>query len=188
MGRFKIFVEGLDDKKFIQDYLKYIDRYSPNISIEDTGGWTKLNLAEPQFTENTFLDGINITIFDADTNFASRKAQIDRIISDNGLQTVLFLFPNNADPGNLDTLLRNISNPEYATIFNCFDSYKDCLSHTSVSYKLPTIKHDIYSYLYCVEGDPRPGKRDFLISDHWNLGSPLLDNLKTFLEDIIPPP
>lgn len=185
MSRIRIFVEGDDDQKFIEDFLKIIDRSLPDVKVIPVEGWTKLHAAQPQFTTNTELGGTNLIIFDADDDFTQRTNDIRSKIGELGIQSELFLFPNNADSGNLDTLLVSISNPAFHPVHECFDNYSASLAASNLDLRLPNIKHKIYTYLYSIKGDPRATKRNFLIPEHWNLKSHLLNNLKTFLSDKI---
>ena len=69
---YKIFVEGIADKRFLEQLIEYHFGYKKEDGIVVTGGYTNLLSAD---TENTYLNqmnrnsddgGINLVIFDAD--------------------------------------------------------------------------------------------------------------------------
>ena len=84
MKRFRIFVEGDADKKFLCDYYHHLfhDKAPKNSIIhtgeleEKTGGYKKLtnevNIREMHI--NSDQGGINLVIFDADEDIEARRA------------------------------------------------------------------------------------------------------------------
>ena len=131
MRRFRIFVEGDADKKFLSDYYQHIfQKKAPMNSIihtgeleEKTGGYKKLtnevNIREMRI--NSDQGGVNLVIFDADQNLEARRRELLSYKEDYGLEFELFLFPNNQDPGELEDLLESIINPNNHSIFECWN-------------------------------------------------------------------
>ncbi len=149
-----IFVEGDGDEIFIGKYLTFLGL--PNVEIVPTGGYTKLNeeTVSNRFLANTDSGGINLLIFDADSQtneggFAIRKQYLESRKSALEINFEMFLFPNNQDDGDFENLLEKIINPENQFILNCFDAYTSCLessNHKSIDLRLPPTKSKIYAY------------------------------------------
>lgn len=196
-----IFVEGIADKKFIEDYVKYLQlKITPNII--QTRGWTTItSLNEKgknfrlEMERNTNDGGVNLVIFDSDLDFKTRQAEINEFKLKHNLEFELFLFPkNNAySIGALEELLEQIINPENQAILNCWERYEQCLKENSTNratpLTLPAKKSKIYGYLETLVGESRTEKnkikdkeRDFLNTSHWDLESEALAPLKAFLE------
>jgi hypothetical protein len=126
----KIFVEGIADVKFMLDYISYI---LPNFNIDkdtivESGGWTN-NREKIQnlMMQNTDNGGVNLVIFDADTDFSARKKEIEDWKTRCGLKFEIFLFPNNSDIGALEDLLEKIILNKNKPIFDCWTGYERCL-------------------------------------------------------------
>lgn len=189
MGKIKFFVEGVADEKFIADLLIHLKRTSSIIDFVKINGCTKelVNNVKPQFTANTDNGGTNILIFDADSNYTETENRLLKIKEDLGIDFEMFLFPNNKDLGNLETLLEKIINPNHYSIFECFESYQICLDKMQNGYKVPATKTKIFAYLDALlpkkdEAMAKEDKRNYNNSEHWDLDNPYLKNLKEFLE------
>jgi hypothetical protein len=180
MAEYNIFVEGPDDKNFLENYFEYLKIPLSKINFKSVEGWTKLPFVEQFFTANSALQTKNLILFDADNDFATRKADIENTISKLKIITDLYLFPDNASSGSLDTIQVSISNPIHKPLFTCYDSFCVCLS-ANPEYKIPDIKDKIFTYIDCLKENPRVGKRNFKNTDLWDLSHPVLDQLKTFL-------
>ncbi len=177
----RIFVEG-DEKVFIDNYLSHLfEKKIKKYDIICTGGWTNLHLEKNKFRENTDDEGINLVIFDADTNFDKRKNELEKQKTELGIEFELFLLPNNQDTGDFEALLERISNETHKCIFECFDKYQECLSNKNEEYVLPNRKARIFAYLETLNEDTKPKKRNYSINRCWNLTSSELDKLKDFL-------
>jgi hypothetical protein len=149
----KIFVEG-KDKVFIEFLLKnmFDSEKLEAIQVISTNGWTNLPIAKNQFIQNTDQDGVNLIIFDADDNFATRQTEILAMKKKLNIQFDLFLFPNNSDNGDYESLLEGIINPKHTTLFNCFQQYENCIAqhkdeNGQIIYQTPIRKAKIYSYI-----------------------------------------
>ncbi|MDR1897480.1 MAG: hypothetical protein LBR10_11885 [Prevotellaceae bacterium] len=191
-----IFVEGVADKKFIQDYIKRIlpDLQVDSYKIVVTGGWNiKDEDTKQTMNQNTDSSGVNLVIFDADDDFAARKAALEKTRSEIGVTFELFLFPNNQENGTLENLLENIILDKNRPIFQCWDGYEQCLRNTTIAGRdepltTPAKKTKIYAYLEALLGKSKSEKkkikeveRDYRNKDHWNLEADYLKPLKMFL-------
>ena len=191
-------VEGESDFIFLKDLIKHT--FNIEISQKDDAtileGKDKLNVSisdiETSLTNLTqiaFKGKSIVIIFDANGNYANRKAEIEAILAKANppIPNNIFLFPNNNENGDLETLLLSLTNPEYTDIMACFDSYRDCLmKNARYKDRIPNNKHKVYSYVYTLldkkEKDSKAGtKRDYLNKDHWNLEDEALNPLKDFL-------
>ena len=203
MRRFRIFVEGDADKKFLSDYYQHIfQKKAPMNSIihtgeleEKTGGYKKLtnevNIREMRI--NSDQGGVNLVIFDADQNLEAKRRELLSYKEDYGLEFELFLFPNNQDPGELEDLLENIINPNNHSIFECWEHYEQELvtlnipGRTPPPLTTPAKKTKIYGYLEALlfknqKEQIKEKKRDYEIALHWNLDAEYLEPLKVFLK------
>lgn len=121
-------------------------------------------------------------IFDADLDYNSSinniKNQFEISDDDN-----IFLFPNNRDTGNLETLFEKIA--IYKDVLNCFDSYEKCinvLKNNNPKINTPAKKSKVYDYMHAF-GFKNPIQKtelfDFTL--YVNFDDPYLDELKNFL-------
>ena len=194
----KIFVEGIADVVFLRQYVKHL--YGVELdadSIINVDGWEKIRNEEiiTQLRHNSDDAGINLVIFDADKDCEARRTELEKVAQDNGVAFDLFLFPNNADSGELETLLMRIINPLNQPVAECWDRYEDDLKKQTVPWKTPTtpttpsIKTRVYAYLEALVGESKSQKklikeaeRKYDNQNHWNLDSSELESLKTFLD------
>lgn len=209
-------VEGIADQIFLSDVMRHwyglAFRTKPNnanealyeysdsthsLKIRSSGGYadftsqTGWHKKEKNFSDNYEMDIQNVLILDADDNFAKRR---EDIITTTSLSLdVLFLWPNNASSGDLETLLEQITHPDHQAILSCWDSYEACLrAIPSKNYAIPTRKSKIYAYLELLLGKTEKKKereRDYTNADHWNLDPqhPSLNPLHTFLNKHLKP-
>ncbi|OAV68944.1 hypothetical protein Barb6XT_00727 [Bacteroidales bacterium Barb6XT] len=208
MKKFKIFVEGDADVKFLHDYVEHlfnITEGEPKRSggiktdiIKATGGWTKLTsekegeVYRQQMKKNTDEGGVNLIIFDADKNFEQRQEEILTWKTKYKLDFHLFLFPNNQDTGDLECLLEKIINPQNTPIFDCWAGFENCLKTKTSCVKtpltIPAKKSKIYAYMETLHGETDVEKekvkdpnRDFKDTRCWDLKAEALNPLRDFL-------
>ncbi len=181
-----IFVEGIADVKFITDYLKFLNL--SNIYVSKIGGVGEIINTKKDFQVNLERGLKNILIVDADLDFNNRKNEIENLGVILDYEIDLFIFPNNSENGDLETLLENIINQNNNSIFECWNSYEDCLNYNDNKYTTPARKTKIYAYLEALLGETNKEKdqikekeRNYLNKDHWDLDSEYLEPLKTFL-------
>ena len=206
MRRFRIFVEGDADKKFISDYyhhlfLEKVPQYSINhtgeLKGDRTGGYKKLsdeiNIREMRI--NADQGGVNLVIFDADKDTEARRKELLAIQEKYGVEFELFLLPNNQDKGALEDLLENIINPNNRPIFDCWENYEkelvtlDIPGRTPPPLTTPAKKTKIYGYLEALLGESNTQKeqikevnRNYENTQHWDLDAEYLEPLKEFLK------
>lgn len=204
--RFRIFVEGDADKKFLSDYYHHlfqerVPQYSINhtgdLKGDKTGGYKKLsdeiNIREMRI--NTDQGGVNLVIFDADKDIEARRKELEAVKEQYHVEFELFLLPNNQDTGELEDLLENIINPNNRPIMDCWEDYEKELvkleipGRTPPPLTTPAKKTKIYGYLEALLGDSNTQKelikevnRNYGNTLHWNLDAEYLEPLKEFLE------
>lgn len=203
--RFRVFVEGDADKKFLTDYYHHLfQEEAPQYSINHTGdlrgdkagGYKKLsdeiNIREMRINEDQ--GGVNLVIFDADNDFEARRRELEAVKEQYHVEFELFLLPNNQDAGALEDLLENIINPNNKPIMECWEHYEDELvqldipGRTPPPLTIPAKKTKIYGYLEALLGESKREKemikeknRDYTEPLHWNLNAEYLKPLKEFL-------
>ncbi len=198
----KIFVEGIADKKFLEDFISI--HYSTNIQEDDiitTGGWTKLissgkegEMVRNKMTQHTDNGGVNLLIFDADDNRQTRTDDIKKWQKKYNLNFHIFLWPDNKKRGDLETVLENIINPSNQPIFDCWNNYEKCLQNIVIQGRIepltiPARKTKIYGYLESLLEPTESQKekikernRDYTKTEFWDLHSNYLKPLKQFLD------
>ncbi len=199
----KIFVEGIADIKFLKDYVSH--RYNINLGKEDineTKGWTNIRSTKSdgesiknQMIKNTDNEDTNLLIFDADSDYKKRYGEINDWKNKDNLEFEIFLWPNNSDSGDLETILEKIINLNNSAIFDCWDDYENCLKTKTINGRnipltTPASKTKIYGYLESLLGESKSQKdkikeknRNYKNVEHWNLDSEHLAPLKLFLDN-----
>ncbi|MGL2484126.1 DUF3226 domain-containing protein [Helicobacter pylori] len=145
-----IFVEGPSDKVFLEVYLYFLeDLPIKNFKVQNIKGKDNLSkrLLEIEKYDKTLI------IFDADKDYESNKKEILKVVSKTK-QTIseeqIFLFPNNQDDGDLETLLLEIA--KHDEFLKCFEGYLECIK-SKEHYKLirNIRKNMLYAYLEVFE-------------------------------------
>ena len=177
----KIFVEGEDDKNFLNDYLIFLSLNRDEISIIQIEGWTNLHRTKNQFKSNTDSGGINLIIFDADNDFNLRSTEILGKKIELDIEFELFLFPNNDSNGCLEDIYFTILREAHLPILNCFDGFCHCVNGHSTHCKIPDKKAKVFALLDVLNQETKVAKRNFLADEIWNLNHPRLNDLSEFL-------
>lgn len=187
-----IFVEGGDDKRFIQALLSRLPGATGKVREIYTGkGWTGFNGLSPTLKRMTDEGAVNLVIFDADFpegdrgGYTQRREVILRERDRIGREFELFLFPDNQSDGTLETLLEQIIASEHRALLDCFDQYVSCVmqegTERGYSYFPPPYKSKLYAYRESILG-PEMLKNDrFDRDDMWDFDALALDPLKAFL-------
>ena len=198
----RIFCEGISDQRFLRDFLKV--HY--NIAISDKeleskkyihclGGWTNLSNLKLKITQE-FSEYKTLIFLDADDQHTVEKSGLDKTISyiDNLMTSWgwtnydKFIFPNNNEKeGEVEDLLENVINPKNSDIFECWNSFEDCLAKKDKNYNVPAKKSKIFLYLESLnqKNNCSDRNRDFQDESLWdikNLENPYILKLKTFLD------
>lgn len=196
-NKFNIIVEGDADVKFMKDY--YLHLFGDKIAADrfiKADGWNGLVKEDvcQRLKSMTDNGGINIVIFDADTDVELRRSEIMQYKEQYGLEFELFLLPNNQSVGALEDLLENIINPNNQPIFDCWNDYEEELGHVVIPGRdkpltTPAKKSKIYCYLETLHGTSKTQKkmikdanRDYNKTEHWDLDAEYIKPLKEFLE------
>lgn len=196
----KLFVEGLADEKFLRDYISA--KFEITLQKDDiikSQGWSNIKSVHGgefimnSMRKNSDNDGLNLLVFDADDNYTERFKEIDDWKKENDLKFEIFLWPNNRDSGDLETLLEHIINPVNKPVFECWDNYEKCLKTKTIEGReipltTPAKKTKIYGYLEALLGETKSQKkkikeenRNYKNDGHWDLNSEYLDGFKEFL-------
>jgi len=174
-----IFGEGKADERFLEDFVKHhfgIEK----IKYVNVKGKDSIHLVRNEFEKNTDQGGVNLLIFDADSDFQGALDNVNKQKADCAIEFETFLFPNNKDTGALEELLLELTVPEHQGIFECFDPFDACLRAHNENYSVPDLKTRIYSYVAFQNFDPKDPTRDYLL-DCWNLNAVYAQPLKDFL-------
>ncbi|WQY11404.1 hypothetical protein KVL45_01775 [Helicobacter pylori] len=145
-----IFVEGPSDKVFLEVYLYFLeDLPIKNFKVQNIKGKDNLSkrLLEIEKYDKTLI------IFDADKDYESNKKEILKVVSKTK-QTIseeqIFLFPNNQDDGDLETLLLEIA--KHDEFLKCFEGYLECIKNKEHYKPIRNIrKNMLYAYLEVFE-------------------------------------
>ncbi|WQZ90661.1 hypothetical protein KVM45_01765 [Helicobacter pylori] len=145
-----IFVEGPSDKVFLEVYLYFLeDLPIKNFKVQNIKGKDNLSkrLLEIEKYDKTLI------IFDADKDYESNKKEILKVVSKTK-QTIseeqIFLFPNNQDDGDLETLLLEIA--KHDEFLKCFEGYLECIKSKEHYKPIRNIrKNMLYAYLKVFE-------------------------------------
>ena len=189
-----IFLEAKNLKtheaKFVEVLLQVIGASPTQYRVVPLGGKDTLEISKNHFLQNTAEGGINLIIFDADTQannggYDKRKTELMTKINDLGIKAELFLWPDDSRDGDVETLLDDIAcHDRHSRFFGCFNDYECCLGN---DYLHPNMKGKLYTYITSMHLSKRQrdaiGSGDWLFenSDYWNLDSPILEPIKSFL-------
>lgn len=190
--------ETTNEQDFVEHFIAY--HYPEKINdidykVEGFGGKDKLAMNKPYLELNSDGD-INLVIFDADTEqngggFEKRKSEIEKIKTDNSMNFELFLWPNNSDDGDFESLLIEMTNLDHYGILECFDNFEKCVGGHDPEEKLydrPGRKAKIYTYIELMKKSKkeqesfRKGYWLFDKADLWNMNAPAASALKKFLD------
>ncbi|MBR5623135.1 MAG: hypothetical protein IKW49_08130 [Opitutales bacterium] len=193
-GNVKIFLETgkktTPEFVFVKTLLQRIGKPVADDNIVCLGGWTTLEKIFAQQSQKPDVEKILI-VFDADYaqnggGFASRRKELEGVINGSS-KAKLFLFPNNSDDGDFETLLNRIVNlADNERFFDCFSDFEKCLGG---AYLHPNLKAKLYSYInlqkeFSTQERDRLGRGEWLFEDKrfWDLDHPALDALKIFFK------
>lgn len=190
----KIFIESKNSQTPEYNFLETILRvfgYNPQSSvIVPLNGKDTLDLARNQFIQNTVEGGTNLIIFDADTainggGYNIRRKEIETKLRDLHIQADIFLWPDNFNDGDFETLLESIARKDlHERFFGCFNDYELCLGD---EYLCPNRKGKLHTYITSMKLTNKQrnkigaGHWLFENKDLWDLDSVNLTALKKFL-------
>ena len=200
-GVYRIFVEGVADKRFIEQLVRFQWGVSPgNDRIIVTDGYTNLtaqgrDLVYVNLMKRTVDDGgVNLVIFDADDDCGKRRHEILEWKQRQGVDFELFLLPDDTGSGALEDLLERIINPDNREVMDCWESYENAIKEIRLPWKhgarltTPAKKTKIYAYLEVLLGASKSEKRkikekerNYLDGNHWDLNAEAISGLADFL-------
>ncbi|MFP6169066.1 DUF3226 domain-containing protein [Helicobacter pylori] len=142
-----IFVEGPSDKVFLEAYLYFLEDIPiKNFKVKDVTGKDNLSkrLLEIEKYDKTLI------IFDADKDYESNKKEILSKTQQKITEEQIFLFPNNQDDGDLETLLLEIA--KHDEFLKCFEGYLEFIKSKEHYKPIKNIsKSKWYAYLEVFE-------------------------------------
>lgn len=143
--------------------------------------------------------GSNVmAIIDADTKekgwgFDKRKSDIENKQQNKKISFPFFLYPNNKDDGDVETLMETIARRDLHSIFfDCYEDYEKCIrnakDHKSKLplYNIPNRKGKLHTFISAQQLSNQQrrhiGKGDWLFECEtlWNLDNSALEPLKEF--------
>lgn len=189
----RIYIESKNkstpEYKFVATLLNNIGVDSDSYEIIPLDGKDTLHLAKNQFLQNTAEGGRNLIVFDADSEenfggYSRRKQELLSQLNQLNISAELFLWPNDQDDGDFETLLESVARKDlHQKFFDCFNDYEACLGK---EYKRPNRKGKLHTYISSMKLSNRQrrtiGSGDWLFEDNtlWNLESPTLSQIKEF--------
>ncbi len=204
-----IYTEGKSDRNFLGRYLNFL-KCEDRFDIFDIEGKDKLILGEfPEIIEKILKNKHQIykqvcIIFDADkkesqesdAGFDNKLKHICKELKEKGIdfpREQIFLFSNNQDDGDLETLLLEIAN--HKEFINCFESYLDCIKKKEHYKPIKNIrKSKWYAYLealglekffqYTWDTKKKNNKKKLIIDDKDGDGIEIKDQYKEDYEKL----
>lgn len=193
----RIFIEAgkrsTSEFVFCESVLKHWGFPKECYCIEPVGGKDNLRNVLPLFRDNTLQNGVNVILFDADSfdnggGFSKRLGELKMTLKESGVDAEIFLFPNNRDDGDFETMLEQlIQSDRHGAMLGCFRDYELCLPKQYVS---PNRKGRLHTYIsampMCSSMRRRLGQGEwqFENAEYWNLDHEYLYPMKTFFEKI----
>lgn len=172
----RIIVEGDSDKKFLECYLKYLNitNYTKIVAI---GGKNNI-INHIELKKEDF-----IIIFDADDDYNKSKINIENQLDKLNIKNdKIFLFPNNKDNGNLETLIEKIA--IHKEVIHCYDNYTICID--SLINKIQNLKHQakkskVFAYMSGFGFKNNIKAEEFDLTPYVDFDDIYLNDLKEFL-------
>ena len=171
-----------------------IENLGYNISsnkVEFVNGYKNLVNVIPTIKARCAEGGKVVIIFDADSlgnngGYETRKKEIEEVLGENNAQAELFLFPNNEEDGDFETLLEHLIQKEKHTqMLDCYADYETCLGN---DYVHPNLKGKIFTYISAMKMSSsmrrKLGNGEWMFdnAEYWSLESDYLKPLKAFLQ------
>jgi len=198
----KIFIEAAGKTTPEYNFLKaFVDSHFPakDIDFICIGGignlFNETNINQ-MYQAQAVGDQVLILI-DADTvakgyGFVKRKADMDNAMRTHEISFPYFIYPNNRDDGEMETLMESTARRDlHPVFFDCFEDYEKCVSgvkgeHGQPLYNTPNLKGKLHTYISAQKLSNklrrRLGTGDWLFgnTDYWDLNAVVLQPLKHF--------
>jgi hypothetical protein len=215
MRRYLVIVEGKADVNFLRDYLKHLFKAGP-FKIEEIGneiiiefpeihikflvlrGYTVIATTKLRTRIQSEIDQAYklVLIQDADDpskengGVNNRLDYLHKIKQELKFEFDTFLFPNNKDDGDLETLLLMIAKKEqYASYFGNYKTYADNIksfSDEAHGTELLQRKFIVFNYFQAYFGMERAKEENREFDEkYWDLTKECMKPLQQFLEQIL---
>ena len=176
-----LFVEGNYDEAFVRWLLA-------SLNVEDVllhrigDGITKLHSVANEIRKSHDAGRHVALLLDADIDPSRTREQLEREVARLHLPIERsFLLPDDAVPGNLETLLEQMAPAAHRAIYTCFDEHEECLS--TAGYRTPDPKARVYAYCHALGAETGPNK-EYGNAQHWDPEVRGLGPLRRFLRGL----
>ena len=203
----KIFIESKKEQTAECNFLKAIlAKFFPDKAVQFVcmnGVGNLFNETNRNQMNQAIVDGDQvIVILDADTKekgfgFEARLQEVNNKKKQHNMEFPLFLYPNHADDGDVETLMEWLAQKElHGSWWDCFEDYEKCVScakddNGSPRYLMPNRKAKLHTYISSQKLSnakrDKLGAGNWLFEDtmYWDLNRtallPLIDFLRTNL-------
>lgn len=164
---------------FVRTFMCHLGVKNNDFEVICVGGKDNLKKVFNKMVETVMDGGQNLVIFDADEinnggGFEKRKEQMEALLSGAGVNADLFLWPNNRDDGDFETLIEKLIRVDlHRQFMDCFHDYEVCLGD---NYLTPNRKGKLHTFVSAQKGLSKK-QRDGLGSGEWMFDNPGLWNL-----------
>ncbi len=193
MPDFTIYTESKADVKFLNDFIAEVfNNTLPENNFDTLLSWSGYKaggVLKTEIQQNFDEGNETIIILDADADFKGREREVSADFAAYKIPIRLFLFPDNLNVGNIETLLAGIATDR--KLMDCFLEYEKCVA----LYPKKLNDSRIYSYLDMLLLDnwkDEKGKdlrreefRNYRNKNHWDLKHTDLNPLKEFLASFL---
>ncbi len=188
-----IYIEANDERvpeyNFLKMYIKYLGL---DIAVQPIAGKDNLDFLSAKLQDDVFSGNKPVILFDADEprnggGYAVRMAHITQFLLKESLIGIpIFLWPNNHDDGDFETMLENIAQKQlHPVFFDCFEDYEHCVEG---KYNVPNRKSKLHTFINAQPGLTNSQKRklghgNWLFNDkkYWDWDVAYLNPLRDFL-------
>lgn len=183
-GSWLILGEGRADQVFLRALLNALGRTDLDIEVDTIGGdYTKLktNAVKNQILRAADSGKGVALVLDANSSIEETRGRYHKAVEEEALPIDrVFFLPNDADSGDLESLLERLAVDRHRRVLDCFERYEECLRAADAGYHTPNRKAKIYAYCEAIGGEPKEGERRYLDRSQWNLDAVGLEPLKEF--------
>lgn len=142
-----LFVEGGNDKSFADILLKRMGLSNFQVEVMG-GGVSKLRQAQIRIQRARDRGMRVAVILDANSDVTNRRREFAPKNRELDLKVDrLFLFPDDENPGDLESLLEEIAASRHRAIHGCFSTYIDCLKALPGNYRLHRLQGPYFRIL-----------------------------------------
>ena len=191
-----------NEQNFVEEFIAHhfpTKRKGVDYEVIGIGGKDSLGNSVFPFRDNSLNGGKNVLLFDADTkdNAGGYSVRATELLAEKNRMSLdfeLFLWPNNSDDGDFESLLMKMINPNHQCLLDCFTGFEMCIRGNDPKeeiYRTPDRKSAIYTYIHTFiksqseEKMMKSGVWFFNDSRYWNLdadaGKPFHDFLTCVL-------